>query len=90
MSMLPADAHRVLQRTRFGILEGLDDAEVLKLAAQPTPEPMVGNWCLIAPDGRTWNAGSPIKCVNAERLDRVPSVVALARIRRGLIEGDRS
>lgn len=70
----------------MNILEDLSDAEVVKLAARPTPKPMVGEWTLTAPDGRTWKAQSPIHCVQAESNSRIPPDIALARIRASLIE----
>lgn len=68
------------------ILEHMSDAEVRTLANSNTPEPMPGVWVLTAPDGQTWTGESPIKCVQAEIHDRVPPQVALARIRRGLMD----
>jgi len=68
------------------ILEHLSDAEVLKLAAKPTPKPMAGEWTLTAPDGRTWTAASPIHCVQAESNSRIPPDIALARIRASIIK----
>jgi len=70
----------------MNILEDLSDAEVVKLAAKPTPKPMAGEWTLTAPDGRTWKAQSPIHCVQAESNSRVPPDVALARIRASLLK----
>lgn len=45
-----------------------------------TPKPMPGTWTLTAPDGRTWQAESPIRCVALESRERVPPEVALQRI----------
>lgn len=70
----------------MNILEHLSDEEVIKLAAQPTPKPMAGEWALTAPDGRTWKASSPIHCVQAESNARIPREIALARIRAGLLK----
>ena len=42
--------------------------------------PQAGTWTLTAPDGRTWQADSPLRCVSAEMLERVPASVAVARI----------
>lgn len=68
------------------ILEHLSDDEVVKLAAQPTPKPMAGEWMLTAPDGRSWTATSPIHCVQAESNSRIPPDIALARIRASLLQ----
>lgn len=45
-----------------------------------TPKPMPGTWTLTAPDGRTWQADSPLRCVSVEQRERVPADVALARV----------
>ena len=45
-----------------------------------TPKPMNGTWTLTAPDGRTWQADSPLRCVGAEQRERVPEDLALARV----------
>lgn len=45
-----------------------------------TPKPQAGTWTLEAPDGRTWQADSPLRCCGAELQERVPAHVALARI----------
>lgn len=45
-----------------------------------TPKPQAGTWTLTAPDGRTWEASSPLHCCGAEQRERVPAGVALARI----------
>lgn len=45
-----------------------------------TPKPMEGIWTLIAPDGRTWQAESPLRVVAKEQRERVPANVALERI----------
>lgn len=39
-----------------------------------------GTWTLTAPNGRTWQAESPLRCVSKERNERVPASVQLARI----------
>lgn len=45
-----------------------------------TPKPMLGAWTLKAPDGRTWQADTPLRCCADEQRARVPADVALARI----------
>lgn len=45
-----------------------------------TPKPMAGTWTLTAPDGRTWQADSPLRVVALEQRERVPADVAVARI----------
>jgi hypothetical protein len=45
-----------------------------------TPKPMQGTWTLTAPDGRTWQADSPLRACSAEQRERVPPDVALARV----------
>lgn len=45
-----------------------------------TPKPQEGTWTLTAPDGRTWQADSPLRCVSVEQRERVPADVALARV----------
>lgn len=70
------------------LLKEYTDDQVRALAAQPTPKPMSGTWTLTAPDGRTWTAEGPLQCVAAESNSRVPPLVALARIKRSLLDGD--
>ena len=43
-----------------------------------------GTWTLIAPDGRTWQADSPLRCVAAEQRERIPAEVALLRLYESL------
>ena len=50
--------------------------------------PQQGMWKLIAPDGRTWEADSPLKAVSAEQRERIPADVQLARIAAALAEKD--
>ena len=45
-----------------------------------TPKPMEGTWTLTAPNGRAWQADSPLRCMSAEMATRVPATVALARV----------
>jgi hypothetical protein len=58
----------------------LGRAESRSLAAIDTPKAQEGTWMLIAPDGRHWEAESPLKCASAEQRERVPAHVAVARI----------
>lgn len=51
-----------------------------------TPKPQQGTWTLTAPDGRTWQADSPIACVRNEQRERVPAEVALQRIKAAVAE----
>lgn len=53
-----------------------------KLADTPTPKSQQGTWTLTAPDGRQWQADSPLKACAAEQRERVPADVGLARIMR--------
>jgi hypothetical protein len=39
-----------------------------------------GTWTLTAPDGRKWQADSPLRVVSLEQRQRVPAEVALHRI----------
>lgn len=45
-----------------------------------TPKPQKGIWKLTAPDGRNWQAESPIQCVLAEQKERVPAKIAMKRV----------
>jgi hypothetical protein len=45
-----------------------------------TQKPMTGIWTLTAPNGRTWQAETPLRCCGLEQRERVPAEVALARI----------
>ncbi len=67
------------------ILKDYTDAQILEIAAQPTPQ-MSGTWMLTRPDCMSCAGTSPVECVKAEADDRIPPLVALARIRRSLIE----
>lgn len=42
--------------------------------------PLQDLWTLTAPDGRTWQADSPLKCAGKEQRERVPDDVALERV----------
>lgn len=53
-----------------------------------TQKPMPGTWRLVAPDGREWQADSPMRCVSTEQRERVPADVALARILAAANEPD--
>ena len=53
-----------------------------------TPKPMPGTWMLTAPDGRTWQADGPMRCVSVEQRERVPANVALARVLAAASEPD--
>jgi hypothetical protein len=45
-----------------------------------TSKPMVGIWTLTAPNGRTWEAETPIQCVSKERRERVSEDEAVRRV----------
>ena len=60
------------------------------LADTPTPKPQGGMWTLTAPDGRTYQADSPLRCCGLEQRERVPADVAMARILRASSEPDDS
>ena len=60
------------------------------LADTPTPKPQGGLWTLTAPDGRTYQADSPLRCCSLEQRQRVPADVAMARIFRAASEPDDS
>lgn len=67
------------------LLEDLTDQQVTALAATPTPA-QEGTWTLMAPDGRLWTGVNPQTCLRRELDERVPPLVALARIRRAMME----
>jgi hypothetical protein len=60
------------------------------LSDTPTPKPQAGLWTLTAPDGRTYQADSPLRCCGLEQRQRVPADVAMARILRAASEPDDS
>ena len=69
------DAHVAIGCQRFSdgaiqTQESLDDAM----------KPQAGEWTLIAPDGRSWNAESPLRVCGKEQRERIPAEVALKRI----------
>jgi hypothetical protein len=43
-------------------------------------KPQQGTWKLVAPDGREWEAESPIACVSKEQAERIPATVRLQRL----------
>lgn len=51
-----------------------------------TPKPQAGTWTLTAPDGRTWEASSPLHCASREQAERVPAKVAIDRIFAALLD----
>lgn len=56
---------------------------IAKRSQSPTRYPaQKGTWTLIAPDGRTWTAETPLACVGKEHRERIPPSVALERIFR--------
>jgi hypothetical protein len=57
-----------------------------KYADEPTPKPQVGTWTLTAPDGTTWQADAPMRCLAAEIRSRVPAHIALGRIAKSMEE----
>jgi hypothetical protein len=63
------------------------DGDVEMLPTPPAQRWQVGTWTLTAPDGRTWQADSPLKACSAEQRDRIPPEVALKRIFDALDEG---
>lgn len=69
------------------LLPEYTDEQVLELAERQTPT-MKGKWTLTAPDGVTWDGETPMDCVIAKVNARVPPIVALARIRRAMMEDD--
>jgi len=55
---------------------------------EDTPKPQQGIWTLIAPDGRRWQAESPIKVIREEQRERVPTKVALDRLLNAIFSLD--
>lgn len=51
-----------------------------------TPKPQAGTWTLTAPDGRTWEASSPLHCASREQAERIPAKVAIDRIFAALLD----
>jgi len=51
-----------------------------------TPKPQAGTWTLTAPDGRTWEASSPLHCASREQAERVRAKVAIDRIFNALLD----
>lgn len=43
-------------------------------------------WTLVAPDGRTWRARSPLRCLMAEQKQRIPANVRLQNIRAAMAD----
>lgn len=55
----------------------------------PGYKPQVGIWTLVAPDGRKWEADSPIHCCRDEQKERVPPQVAIERLAEALADTDK-
>jgi hypothetical protein len=53
-----------------------------------TEKPQTGTWTLTSPDGRTWQADCPLRCVSMELRERVPATVALERLKKFIEETD--
>lgn len=68
------------------LLKEFTDEQVREIASRATPQPMAGTWRLVAPDGREWLGDGPMGCVTAEINGRIPPLIALARIRRALMD----
>ena len=79
---------RALLAAQPAVQQPAEDAELL--AETPTPKPQVGLWTLIAPNGRMYQADSPLRCCGLEQRERVPADVAMARILRAASEPDDS
>lgn len=61
-------------------------SKYLEFADEETPKAQEGTWTLTAPDGRTWQGDSPLRCVAIEMRERVSHRVQLGRIARGLLD----
>lgn len=58
------------------------------LGSMCVPEPMPGDWHLLAPDGRQFTGETPLKAVRAEMDSRIPPSVQLARVLAAAEEPD--
>lgn len=59
----------------------------------PNPYPIeAGTWTLTSPSGKTWQAATPLRCLQAEGNERIPAAVQLRRIKEalGLTEDERT
>jgi len=53
--------------------------------AEERPYPhQQGTWTLTAPDGRQWQAESPLQCCGKENAERIPAQLRLQRIFNGM------
>ena len=64
----------------FGPCNCVGESEAEAALLVRTPPLDVGTWTLTAPDGRTWQADSPLRVCAIEQRERVPASVAYARI----------
>jgi hypothetical protein len=86
------------QRYDFGTSKLVECYKAMRRAAPPAPASRVplsdaprwqeGMWTLTAPDGRMWQADSPLKACSAEQRGRIPPEVALKRIFDALDDGE--
>jgi hypothetical protein len=64
-----------------------DGVQAFKDACNPTRyPPQKGTWTLVAPDGRIWQADSPLAVVGKEQRERIPPSLALERIYRAMYD----
>ena len=74
--------HEYLELSNKSVVAGVkvDTGRIDRRSKHETPKAQEGIWTLVAPDGRKWQAESPIKVVAAEQRERVPEHVAVERI----------
>lgn len=68
------------ERDLFSSLRGLSDEQIKTLAVSKSPPAMEGTWILTAPNGREYAAESPLRCCGMEQRERIPPLVAIARV----------
>ena len=74
MGMAPRDSSRCI------CCKSTDVGTPVERVVMPTDKPQNGTWVLVAPDGRKYEAESPIRCCRAEQNERISERVRIARL----------
>lgn len=86
-----SDLNMVVTLNGVPVKNQADGVQAFKDACNPTRyPPQKGTWTLVAPDGRKWEADSPLAVCGKEQRERIPASLALERIMRALHDEDSS
>ena len=82
LSLSSEDTLEVIRETERAVIAKMNADPRTKLRAAQAPAVMP----LTAPDGRAWEASSPLHCASREQAERVPAKVAVDRIFAALLD----